>query len=98
MTTDTSGHEMALAQAEAMIERQADEIARLRDENAKLRADAERLDWMSSREAWIGWTRANELCRAFRRDEDGDVYPECGWDKFFGTARDAIDAAMQKGE
>lgn len=39
MTTDTSGHEMALAQAEAMIERQADEIARLRDENATLRAE-----------------------------------------------------------
>lgn len=42
MTTDTSGHELALAQAEAMIERQADEIARLRDENARLLAEMER--------------------------------------------------------
>lgn len=74
------------------------EIERLRDENAGLRKDAERLDWMSSCEAWIGWTRDNELCRAFRRDEDGDVYPVCGWDKFFDTARDAIDAAMEKGK
>lgn len=31
MTTDTSGHELALAQAEAMIERQAAELKRLRE-------------------------------------------------------------------
>lgn len=33
---DTSGHELALAQAEAMIERQADELRRLRGENEAL--------------------------------------------------------------
>jgi hypothetical protein len=59
--------------------------------------DAERLNWMSEHEAWIGWNREGDLCSVWRRSDDKDDYtpePVCGWGKQFNTHREAIDAAM----
>ncbi len=67
-------------------------------EREALRKDAERLDWMSQREARVGWNREGDLCRVWVRNDDEDDMrfdPVCGWDKFFNTHREAIDAAMQ---
>lgn len=88
-----AGHEMALAQAEAMIERlrsdlalaqgQRDasnrEIERLRDENAGLRKDAER------------W-------RATRAEHCNVVWCAIGAGECGRGLDAAIDAAMQEGE
>ncbi|MHA6837623.1 hypothetical protein [Ralstonia pseudosolanacearum] len=59
-------------------------------------SDADRLEWMAARGAWIGWSRDYEYCRVFIRDDDGDTVPAEGWGPGTGgyTAREAIDAAM----
>jgi hypothetical protein len=69
-------------------------------ERASDALDAKRLDWMSSREAWIGWNREGDMCRVWRRGEDEDDFrpePVCGWSTFFDDHRAAIDAAMANG-
>lgn len=58
-------------------------------------SDAARLNFMASHSAWIAWTREGDLCRVFERDECGDSRPWTGWDKYYGSAREAIDAAIQ---
>lgn len=57
--------------------------------------DTQRLDWLTSRDAFVAWTREGEHCRVFYRSDD-DFEPICGWPVFFEDARSAIDAAMLK--
>jgi hypothetical protein len=58
-------------------------------------SDSERLDFMIEREAWIGWTKDGESCRAFSRDHDGDMAPIAGWgpQAWAHDGRKAIDIA-----
>lgn len=72
-------------------------LAALYAEIDRMHADAVRLDWMSTHEAWIGWNREGDMCRVWVRSDDEDDHtpePVCGWPKFFDSAREAIDAAM----
>ena len=59
--------------------------------------DTDRLDFLVSREARIGWDREGEKCRLFRYDSSACNYvPICGWRKWFKSGRAAIDAALKK--
>jgi len=58
--------------------------------------DEYRLGYLMETETYIGWNRDGEACRIFSyQDEDGWL-PVCGWDEFFYSGKDAIDAAMKK--
>ncbi len=75
------------------------ENASLREEMAKAKQDAARLDFMSSREAWIAWSKDGESCRVFIQSENDGPEPIMGWgafDAWYDTARKAIDAALAK--
>jgi hypothetical protein len=76
-------------------------LAPLEAELERVRMDAARLDWMSTHEARIGWNREGEACRVWVQadEEDDHPTPVCGWERFFNSHREAIDAAMNtKGE
>lgn len=67
------------------------------EEIERLRADADRLDWMSTYEARIGWTREGDMCRVWVREDDtGNFLPVCGWRAAFEDHRSAIDAAIKE--
>lgn len=57
--------------------------------------DAERLEWLLCREAWVTWSKDHEYCRVFLLGDDGPE-PALGWgsqDRSY-TEREAIDKAM----
>lgn len=59
--------------------------------------DAERLQFLIEREAWIAWSKDGESCRLFHRsDDDGEPMPMLGWGArhWSNTPREAIDAAI----
>jgi hypothetical protein len=58
--------------------------------------DAERLDFMLTRGAWLTWSKDRECCRLFIRDENGEASPFFGWGpgRNFNTGREAIDACI----
>lgn len=73
-------------------------VAALRKRAEEAEADSARLHWMSTNGAWVAWNREGDMCRVFVRSDDADDFsptPVCGWDKFFDTARAAIDAARK---
>lgn len=67
-------------------------IAELERQLAEASKDARRLDWMIFHTAQVVHTRDGEYCRVlWYEDDTSDLTAP------FGTARDAIDNAMQKG-
>jgi hypothetical protein len=59
--------------------------------------DAERLDWVLERQAWVHWaTRDGSIrqCQVYEQDEDEEYHILSGEDRYFNTERDAIDAAI----
>jgi len=60
--------------------------------------DANRLEFMMEREAWIAWGKDGESCRLFHRNEDdGEPMPMLGWGArhWSHDPREAIDAAIR---
>lgn len=58
--------------------------------------DEYRLGYLMESGNYVGWDREGESCRVFScEDEDGST-PVCGWEAWFNSAKDAIDAAMKK--
>jgi hypothetical protein len=64
-----------------------------------LAADAERLDFVIEKGAFITWALRDSTikqCQLMNQDEDEDFHYLSGDDKYFNTVRAAIDAAMAK--
>ena len=63
--------------------------------------DAERLDWLIERQAWIQWTVRDgsiRQCQVYDQDEDEEYHILSGDARYFDTPRAALDAAIAKGE
>lgn len=61
---------------------------------AALNGDTERLDFMVTHHAWVGWSKDRECCAVYRRDDEGYTEPMTGWTPSYLTPREAIDAAI----
>jgi hypothetical protein len=62
-----------------------------------LRKDAERLDFMIDERVWIQWTVRDgsiRQCQVYDQDEDENYIVRSGEDRYFNTAREAIDYAL----
>lgn len=81
--------------AQLAVRHEADCMEAAKAEIARLSKDAERLDWMSSREARIGWNREGDMCWVWLRDDDEACGWSTDWSRSFDSHRDAIDAAMK---
>lgn len=71
--------------------------AKLRSMVEALAVDAERLDWLIAKQAWIQWTVRDgsiRQCQVYDQDEDENYLILSGKDRYFNTPREAIDAAM----
>lgn len=58
--------------------------------------DEYRLGYFMESEAYLAWDREGESCTIFKYTESDIWEPVCGWGTWFGSAKDAIDAAMKK--
>lgn len=61
--------------------------------------EAERLDWLIEKQAWIHFTKRDGSilqCRVWTQDEDENYHVLSGEGRFFNTPREAIDAAIAK--
>lgn len=70
--------------------------AKLRAMVEALAVDAERLDWLVAKQAWIQWTVRDgsiRQCQVYDQDEDENYLILSGEDRYFNTPREAIDAA-----
>lgn len=64
-----------------------------------LAADAERLDFVIEKGAFITWSLRDSTikqCQLMNQDEDEDFHHLSGDEKYFNTVRGAIDAAIAK--
>lgn len=58
--------------------------------------DEHRLDYLIKSGSYLGWNRNGLSCRVFSPDIVHTFKPVCGWNSFFNSGKDAIDAAMKK--
>ncbi len=62
-------------------------------------SDTERLDFVIENNAFLVWCERDGSivqCQLYKGDDDENVWPICGDDKYFNSPREAIDAAIAK--
>jgi hypothetical protein len=62
--------------------------------------DTERLDFVIENSAFLVWRERDGSivqCQLYKGDDDENVWPICGDERYFNSPREAIDAAIAKG-
>ncbi|MFK4444683.1 hypothetical protein ABH944_004813 [Caballeronia udeis] len=60
--------------------------------------DTERLDFMIEQRVWVQWTLRDgsiRQCQVYDQNEDEEYLVVSGEDRYFNTAREALDAAIE---